>query len=549
MSLLSFEDIARIFEEIELRLIASLKRNLSRHKQEEQKEGFEWSSWQAEKLKNIDSFRRENLDIVNEYVDVIDSDTRRLMAEQFNEGERLAEESVSESEPITEPMSAPPSEPPEPPTSISDEHFFGVNAPKMEKLIEDITTVEKKVETAAVRTMDDVYRTTLNKVQLAMGSGSMTLTEAIDIATREFLDKGINSIVYSDGKRVNISDYVRMALRTTSTRAQLQGKAKRFAELGYDTVLVSQYGGCSKTCEPWQGKVYIDDVFTVWDGEISGDFGKSKYCGKWFMLLSVAVRAGLFHPNCRHTITQYIDGRTKIPAPIPVDKIKQQRELEQKQRAMERKIRALKRKAEGTQDEKKAKEYRKKVREAQSKLKEFVSEHNDALHRDYSREKIYGGTDLITNKAKGVELFNAVDVPASAEITSESIKAELEKSIVGRDTLKYLEETELRPKLIYERQWHSNRGEQRKDDIMIFISNINNDVVAAQTIIHEVTHQRYGIGQCQWAEAICMAKEKLHIVNRDYLTISEKRYIVGLARKHYGEYNWKKGGTLYGRRI
>ena len=56
--------------------------------------------------------------------------------------------------------------------------------------------------------------------------------------------QGINCIVYADGRRVNIADYVRMALRTTSTRATLQGAAKRFAELGYDTVLISQYGGC-----------------------------------------------------------------------------------------------------------------------------------------------------------------------------------------------------------------------------------------------------------------------------------------------------------------
>ena len=53
---------------------------------------------------------------------------------------------------------------------------------------------------------------------------------------------------------------------------------------------------------------------------------------------------------------QYIEGLTKIPKPIPAEKIREQRELEEKQRAMERKIRALKRKVEGTQDEKKVKE-------------------------------------------------------------------------------------------------------------------------------------------------------------------------------------------------
>ena len=393
MSLLSFRDIARIFEEIELRLIASLKRNLSRHKAEEEKEGFEWSAWQAEKLNNIDNFRKDNVQIADEYVDVIDDGTRQLMTDQFHEGEHTAEQSVidvSESGVNVPDVPAQP-QPPEAPTAIPDDHFFGVNKPKMDKLMEDVTTLEKTALTAAVRNMDDVYRTTLNKVQLMMGTGSITLNEAIDLATRDFLDKGINCIVYADGRRVNIADYVRMALRTTSTRATLQGAAKRFAELGYDTVLISQYGGCSETCEPYQGKVYIDDVFTIWNGERSGDFGKSNYCDKWFMLLSVAIRGGLFHPNCRHTMGQYIEGLTKIPQPIPAEKIREQRELEEKQRAMERKIRALKRKVEGTQDEKKVKEYKRKLREEQGRLREFIKEHDDVLRRDYSREKIYSG--------------------------------------------------------------------------------------------------------------------------------------------------------------
>ena len=391
--MLSFRDIARIFEEIELRLIASLKRNLSRHKAEEEKEGFEWSAWQAEKLNNIDNFRKENAQIADEYVDVIDDETRQLMTDQFHEGEHTAEQSVidvSESGVNVPDVPAQP-QPPEAPTAIPDDHFFGVNKPKMDKLMEDVTTLEKTALTAAVRNMDDVYRTTLNKVQLMMGTGSITLNEAIDLATRDFLDKGINCIVYADGRRVNIADYVRMALRTTSTRATLQGAAKRFAELGYDTVLISQYGGCSETCEPYQGKVYIDDVFTIWNGERSGDFGKSNYCDKWFMLLSVAIRGGLFHPNCRHTMGQYIEGLTKIPQPIPAEKIREQRALEEKQRAMERKIRALKRKIEGTQDEKKVKEYKRKLREEQGKLREFIKEHDDVLRRDYSREKIYSG--------------------------------------------------------------------------------------------------------------------------------------------------------------
>lgn len=382
--MLDYKDIAKIFEEMELRLIASLKRNLSRHKAEEQKEGFKWSAWQAEKLKNIDKFRKENQDILGEYIDVIDKETRQLMIEQFREGEQVAKQSVIEaSEKGANILNTP--------TAIPSDHFFGVNTPKMKRLMDDITTLEKTVETAAVRNMNDVYRTTLNRVQLMMGSGSLTLTEAIDLATREFLDKGINCIVYANGRRVNIADYVRMALRTTSTRATLQGAAKRFAELGYDTVLISQYGKCSKTCEPWQGRAYIDDVFTIWNGEINGDLGKSHYCGKWFTRLSVAIRGGLFHPNCRHTMGRYIEGLTDIPKPIPAEKIREQRALEEKQRAMERSIRVLRRKIEGTQDEQRVKEYRKTLRKEIKELDTFVKEHDDILLRDESREDIYSG--------------------------------------------------------------------------------------------------------------------------------------------------------------
>lgn len=428
--MLSFRDIARIFEEIELRLIASLKRNLSRHKAEEEKEGFEWSAWQAEKLNNIENFRKENAQIADEYVDVIDDETRQLMTDQFHEGEHTAEQSVidvSESGVNVPDVPAQP-QPPEAPTAIPDDHFFGVNKPKMDKLMEDVTTLEKTALTAAVRNMDDVYRTTLNKVQLMMGTGSITLNEAIDLATRDFLDKGINCIVYADGRRVNIADYVRMALRTTSTRATLQGAAKRFAELGYDTVLISQYGGCSETCEPYQGKVYIDDVFTIWNGERSGDFGKSNYCDKWFMLLSVAIRGGLFHPNCRHTMGQYIEGLTKIPQPIPAEKIREQRALEEKQRAMERKIRALKRKVEGTQDEKKVKEYKRKLREEQGKLREFIKEHDDVLRRDYSREKIYSGKGEPKQETPRTEEAPMSKLPENTtpqlpEVTQDSPKA------------------------------------------------------------------------------------------------------------------------------
>ena len=70
---MTWNDIAKIFETMELRLISSLKRNLKRHHDWEKSEGFNWSAWQAEKLNNLEAYRKENRRIMDEYTDQIDA--------------------------------------------------------------------------------------------------------------------------------------------------------------------------------------------------------------------------------------------------------------------------------------------------------------------------------------------------------------------------------------------------------------------------------------------------------------------------------------------
>ncbi len=466
------EDIAAIFEWIELLLIASLKRNLARHKDEEEQEGFTWSAWQAEKLRSVNIFRRQCSAIMDRYSEQIDDETRRLLEEQFEEGvngaiNELEEahvqteapqlpavqpeehpstepETMTAPEPVTfqvpaaetqqkptpEPETAAPEEPapeitvetiiedmaPEEPlvtvTVNPEPQFFGVDRTKMDKLIEDVTQLEEQVETAALRMTDDVYRQTVNRVQLAMATGSIPYEKAVDMAVADFLAQGISCIEYSNGRRVNIADYVRMVLRTTSTRAALQGKSERFKAQGYDTVLVSSYGMCSKTCLPWQGRVYINDAFMDWQGETKyeGDvkYGRSEYCGKWFPLLSSAIAEGLFHPNCKHGIGLYIDGSTKLPKPMDNSDIERRYKEEQHQRALEREVRKAKRKVEGSLDPEDKKRARAEQREAEKNVRDYIDEVNKAegdrvLVRQPIQEKIYGGDVRIGSSADPYE--------------------------------------------------------------------------------------------------------------------------------------------------
>ena len=445
--MLSADDIARIFEWIEMLLIGSLKRNLTRHEAEEKKYGFNWSAWQSEKLRNLDKFRRENAAIVGKYTDTIDRNTRALLEEQFREGVNGAAQEAGEApepQPVymqevvqpTQPelpeqpeQAAQPEQPQEQPTPETTEQvsteppaaadepiavikpepqFFGVDTVKVNKLVEDMTTMEKQAETAALRMTDDVYRQTLNRVQLAMSTGSMTLNKAIDTAVEDFLNAGINCIEYKDGRRVNIADYVRMALRTTSTRAALQGHSEKLKALGYDTVAVSSYGMCSPTCLPYQGRVYINDAFTSWSGEtqLRADgltYGKSNYCGKWFPLLSSAIAGGLFHPNCRHGISMWRDG-DPLPETLDNSETERRYKLEQQQRELERAIRKAKRKVEGFTDPENVAMAKAQQRAKEKELQEHIDKVNaeegkEVLKRHSDLEKDYGAAEL-TDKEK-----------------------------------------------------------------------------------------------------------------------------------------------------
>lgn len=160
----------------------------------------------------------------------------------------------------------------------------------------------------------------------------------------------------------------------------------------------------------------------------------------------------------------------------------------------------------------------------------------------------FGGSGIINYaRASDIFLYEKDNIPSSAQILPEDIIKNLEISSIGRETIKYIEDNNVAVYLNYERQIHFNRGFQEGNIVNVFMSNILNETVAAQTVIHEVTHARYNIGKCQWAEAVCFAQEKKHITGRNELTFSEKRYIVELAKKNYPEYEWKKGGYSGGK--
>ena len=384
---MTWKDIAGLFEELEIQLISSLRRNLEKHKAWEKEEGFNWSAWQADKLKAIRKYTAENQELINQVKSQSNTETESLLNEQYEEGELLteSEKEANGGEDIS-PV------------------FHGVNQNKVDAIINESFSVQDKAGKAALRMMNDVYRDVVAKVSIKMSTGNMTLPSAIDEAVQDFLSRGINCIEYKNGRRVNIADYVQMALQTAAIRSYLFGEAAKRKALGIDTVLVSQYGGCSPTCLPYQGKVYIDDVWGDFDGPVNGAMGQSSN-GNWYMLLSVAIKGGLFHPNCRHTLSTWFEGVSRMPEPLNAAVISRNYALEQKQRKMERNIRRLKRLCEGTSDPKQNALYKKRLGIAQKDIRAFIAENGNVLRRDYWRERTY-------------------NIPANADSTAETVGRE-----------------------------------------------------------------------------------------------------------------------------
>ena len=286
-------DIEKIFEQIENDLISSMKRTLWSHKEDEKAKGFNWPQWQALKLKQLEDFRKNNQEIFKNYNQDIKYATKIQMKKQFREGASRTNKQAIKAGKIKKEDS-----------QLSGS-FFGLNDRKIKALIKSTTKDINDVKYATLRMANDQYRQIIYKAEVYANTGAKTVQQAIDMATKDFLAKGFNCIEYSNGSRHNIADYCDMAIRTANKRANLMGEGEMRKKLGNPLVYISKHGGACDKCSPWQGRVYIDDVWS----------GGKKEDGK-YPLLSTAISGGLFHPICQHGSSTYYEGINDEPEEV-----------------------------------------------------------------------------------------------------------------------------------------------------------------------------------------------------------------------------------------
>ena len=292
--------IKQLYEKMEMEIISSMKRNYQRHLNEEVKTGFKYTQWQAEKLKELKRYQRENQDIIGEYTNNLSEEISKQLQEELRQGSINAIKQYNKA--LKQDLK---------PSKIMNRSFFKTNDKKINALIKSVNNDLKTANTAVLRMANDQYRQVIHKSAFFVGNGVFTEQQAAKMATREltelqltklaidesnkdFLSRGLNSIEYSDGRRVNIASYSQMAVRTANLRAQLMGEGDFRKSIGRTLVQATSHGGACPICQKWEGRVFIDDVYS---GGTSKDGN--------YMLLSTAMKQGFLHPNCRHGLTTY----------------------------------------------------------------------------------------------------------------------------------------------------------------------------------------------------------------------------------------------------
>lgn len=286
-------DIKSIMEEIEQDLIIRMKRTLWSHKEDEKAKGFNWPQWQALKIKQFEDYKNANKEIFNEKTKGLNRHIYKHIKDQFKEGASRTNKEAIEAGFIKKE------------DSQLGGSFFGLNHRKLDALIKSTKEDMKDVKYATLRMANDQYRQIIYKAQVYANIGAGTVKQAIDMATKDFLARGFNCIEYKDGSRHNIADYCDMAIRTANKRANLMGEGEMMQELGITTCYISKHNGACDKCSPWQGRVYIDDVWA----------GGKKEDGK-YPLLSTAIEGGLWHPRCKHGRSIYYEGINEEPEEV-----------------------------------------------------------------------------------------------------------------------------------------------------------------------------------------------------------------------------------------
>ncbi|MFH8530467.1 phage minor capsid protein [Streptomyces tendae] len=363
------EDLAAstrdLYAGAEERLLGIIARQLA--------QGLDAPGWAEKKLAAIQTLRRASQGVVDELGKAVTLEIFDVVAEAYSTGARAGVAELG---------------------ALSDDARRLVddvtpNAQAVDRLAQQTVDVVTDRHRSILRTIVDKFRAVVAEVTATPLLGTGTRRQATQDAMRRWADEGVTSFRDRSGRRWQLSSYAEMAVRTSVGRAAVEAHTRTLADAGMDLVIVSDSPRECPLCRPWEKQVLSISgpsgrrTVEVEHGTEDGRMVSVRVAGS----LAEARSAGLQHPNCRHSVSAYTPGITRVGE---ARSDPEGYEAGQRQREIERTIRKWKRQEAAAVDPVAQRAARAKVRQWQKTQREHLAAHPD-LRRNPTREQIGAG--------------------------------------------------------------------------------------------------------------------------------------------------------------
>ncbi|MFJ5883469.1 phage minor capsid protein [Kitasatospora cineracea] len=414
-----------LYADAEQRLLGIVARQLS--------DGFEAPGWAVAKLADVQPLRRAAQGVVDALATATQVEVFDVVAEAYNRGARAGLAELG---------------------ALADEDAarIAVSTPAtraVDRLAAETVELVTATHRGILRGVEDGYRQVVAEISATPLLGIDTRRQASQRAMERFADRGVKSFVDKSGRAWRMSSYAEMAVRTSVGRAAVEGQADRLRAAGRDLVIVSDAPRECPLCKPWEGKILSLDGP---DGRREIEVEHATADGKTLRVriagsVDEARRAGLQHPNCRHSLSAYTPGVTALVPPEQDDGSGY--EAGQQQRAIERKIRKQKDRAAAAMTPEGKKLAEQRVRTHQKQLREHLTAHPELKRLRYREQP---GAGNLPEPRRPLEpdtveaaRVRAGDARTPAEMTDEQLGAALRHGTLdGRDRARVQAEADRR---------------------------------------------------------------------------------------------------------
>lgn len=168
-------------------------------------------------------------------------------------------------------------------------NFAVINSEAIKALTDEVALAFAQSITAISRNSSQLLSQAIKQqLNFVIAQGKLTGEARATISNnikQVIQENGITALTDKSGRNWSFDNYARMLARTKAAEARNQGLTNRMLASGYDLVQVSNHRSDHRACAVWEGRILS------LTGNTPG-----------FPTLNGAAMAGLFHPNCEHSV-------------------------------------------------------------------------------------------------------------------------------------------------------------------------------------------------------------------------------------------------------